>query len=230
MTKFNGFNPSFFQFFTDIKQNNNREWFAANKERYDREVIVPVLDFIEAIAEPLEKISPNFLAIPKKHGGSMFRIYRDVRWAKDKRPYKESAAIQFRHINGRNAHAPGFYVHLEPGNIRYGGGIWTPPSAQIKMIRQSIASDAADWRQVRNNKKLNAMFEELRGDRLKRPPRGFDADHPHIEDMKLKSFFLMHEGAQGEAARGDFIIDVVEAFKAASPLMRFLCKAVGAPY
>ena len=230
MTRFNGFNPQFFRFFKDIKQNNNREWFLANKQRYDSDVIMPILDFIEAMAEPLEKISPNFLAVPKKHGGSMFRIYRDVRWAKDKRPYKESAAIQFRHINGRDAHAPGFYVHLEPDNIRFGGGIWTPPSAQIKMIRQSIASDKAGWSAVRKNKKLNAMFEELRGDRLKRPPRGFDADHPHIEDMKLKSFFLMHAGTHKEAAGSDFIDDVVESFQAAAPLMRFLCRAVGAPY
>lgn len=231
MTKFTGFKPEFFQFFKDIKQNNNREWFAANKERYDHTVIMPILDFIEDIQEPLEEISPHFLAVPKKHGGSMFRIYRDQRFGRNKKtPYKVSAAIQFRHVNGRDAHAPGFYVHLEPGNIRYGGGIWTPPAPQIKLIRQSIASDRADWSSVRKNKKLNAMFKELRGDRLKRPPRGFDGDHPHIEDMKLKSFFLMHDGTTKEAARGKFIGDVVEAFKAASPLMRFLCQAVGAPY
>ena len=230
MSDFTGFGPDFFQFFTDIKQNNNREWFGANKQRYDHEVIVPILDFIEAIATPLEKVAPCFVANPKKHGGSMFRIYRDVRFAKDKRPYKESAAIQFRHMSGRDAHAPGFYVHLEPDNIRYGGGVWMPASAQIKSIRQSIARDEAGWSAVRNNKKLNAMFDELRGDSLKRPPRGFDPDHPHIEDLKRKSFFLMHASSAGEAAKSEFVGDVVEGFKAAAPLMRFLCKAVGAPY
>ena len=86
MTDFTGFGPAFFQFFIELKANNDREWFAANKERYEREVIKPILDFIEAIAEPLESVSPYFIANPKKHGGSMFRIYRDVRWAKDKRP------------------------------------------------------------------------------------------------------------------------------------------------
>lgn len=231
MTKFTGFKPEFFEFFRDIKQNNNREWFAAHKERYDQQVITPILDFIEDMQEPLEKISPHFLAVPKKHGGSMFRIYRDQRFGRNgKTPYKISAAIQFRHINGRDAHAPGFYVHLEPDNIRYGGGIWMPPSSQIKQIRQSIASDASGWSRVRKNKKLNAMFEELRGDRLKRPPRGFDADHPHIEDMKFKSFFLMHAGTATEASQQGFMDDVVEAFQATSPLMRFLCRAVGAPY
>ncbi len=230
MTKFTGFGPEFFQFFTDIKENNDREWFAANKQRYDHEVIVPILDFIETIAEPLEKVSPYFLANPKKHGGSMFRIYRDVRFAKDKRPYKENAAIQFRHMNGRDAHAPGFYVHLEPGNIRFGGGVWMPASKQIKSIRQSISSDKAGWSRVRNNKKLNAMFDELRGESLKRPPRGYDPAHPHIEDLKRKSFFLMHGATNTQAARADFVADVINGFKAASPLMRFLCRAVGAPF
>ncbi len=230
MTKFNGFDEAFFQFFIDLKEHNTREWLAANKQRYDRQVIEPILDFIEDIAESLEKISPCFIANPKKHGGSMFRIYRDVRFAKDKRPYKDNAAIQFRHMNGRDAHAPGFYVHLEPGNIRYGGGVWMPASRQIKSIRQSIDNDRAGWSRVRNNKKLNAMFGELRGDRLKRPPRGYDADHPHIEDLKRKSFFLMHGATTTKAARRDFLTDVINGFKAASPLMRFLCKAVDVPY
>jgi uncharacterized protein (TIGR02453 family) len=238
MAKFSGFKPSFFRFFTDIKQNNDREWFAANKERYDHEVILPILDFIEAIQEPLEKISPNFLAIPKKHGGSMFRIYRDVRFGRNKKPYKESAAIQFRHVLGKNAHAPGFYLHLEPGNIRYGGGVWTPAPAQLKMIREAIACDVAGWTRMRNNRKLNEMFEGVRGerlqrmpgDRLKRPPRGFDADHPHIEDLKLKSFFVMHKTTAGLAARGDFVTEVAKGFEAASPFMRFLCLAIDAPY
>ena len=145
-------------------------------------------------------------------------------------PYKESAAIQFRHMNGRDAHAPGFYVHLEPDNIRYGGGVWMPASAQIKRIRQSIATDKAGWSAVRNNKKLNTMFDEIRGDSLKRPPRGFDVDHPHMEDLKRKSFFLMHPATASQADQGDFVADVVTGFKAASPLMRFLCKAMDAPY
>ncbi len=239
VSDFAGFGPSFFRFFEDIKQNNNRDWFMANKERYDTDVIAPVLDFIEAMAEPLEKISPHFLAVPKKHGGSMFRIYRDQRFGRNRKtPYKTSAAIQFRHMYGRDAHAPGFYVHLEPGNIRYGGGVWTPAAPQLKRIRLAIAHDPTGWSQVRNDKKLNRMFGEVRGerltrlkgDRLKRPPRGFDADHPHIEDLKLKSFFVMRGASAEEAARPDFVGQVARGFEAAGPLMRFLCEAVGIPY
>ena len=239
MTKFSGFRPSFFRFFEEIKQNNNREWFLANKDRYEHEVIAPVLDFIEAMAEPLEKVSPHFLAVPKKHGGSMFRIYRDQRFARNKKtPYKTNAAIQFRHINGRDAHAPGFYVHLEPGHIRYGGGVWMAAPPQLKRIREAIAGDIEGWRLVRDNKRLKTMFEEVKGerlesvtgDRLKRPPRGFDKDHPHIEDLKLKSFFVMRGATAKEAARPAFVGQVAQGFEAAGPLMRFLCEAIGAPY
>jgi len=239
MTQFKGFKQSFFTFFKEIEQNNNRDWFLAHKERYEQEVVAPVLDFIEAMAEPLEEISPYFLAVPKKHGGSMFRIYRDQRFGRNqKTPYKTNAAIQFRHMNGRDAHAPGFYVHLEPGNIRYGGGIWMPGAPELKKIRLAIARDREHWVRVKTDRQLCEMFGEVRGerstqlhgDRLKRPPRGFDPEHPHIEDLKLKSFFVMRKAAASKAARGAFLEEVVEGFAAASPLMQFLCEALGAPY
>ncbi|MCF6198666.1 MAG: DUF2461 domain-containing protein [Hyphomicrobiaceae bacterium] len=239
MEQFKGFKPSFFAFFKDIEQNNNRDWFMAHKKRYEQEVVVPVLDFIEAMAEPLEAISPHFLAVPKKHGGSMFRIYRDQRFGRNqKTPYKINAAIQFRHMNGRDAHAPGFYVHLEPGNIRFGGGIWMPGALQLKKIRLAIAHDQEHWTRVKTDRQLCEMFGDVRGerltklqgDRLKRSPRGFDPEHPHIEDLKLKSFFVMYKTTAGKAARGDFLEDVLEGFAAASALMRFLCRAIGSPY
>ena len=185
MAGFSGFKPEFFRFFREISDNNNREWFMANKERYEQEVVAPVLDLIEAMTGPLERISPHFLAIAKKHGGSMFRIYRDQRFGRNRKtPYKTSAAVQFRHVNGRDAHAPGFYLHLEPDNIRYGGGVWTPAAAQLKMIRLAIAHDETGWSRVRNNKKLNQMFGEVRGGRLRRSPfslvRRSPRTSPHI--------------------------------------------------
>jgi uncharacterized protein (TIGR02453 family) len=202
-------------------------------------VIAPVLDFIEAMQDPLDQISPHFLAIAKKHNGSMFRIYRDQRFARNRKtPYKTNAAIQFRHINGASAHAPGFYLHLEPGNIRYGGGIWMPAAPQLKKIRLAIAQHQEEWMRVKTDPQLCKMFGEVRGerltklkgDRLKRPPRGFEASHPHIEDLKLKSFFVMHKATAKEAGRAGFVEDVTRGFEAASPLLRFLCEAVGAPY
>ena len=227
---FSGFDRKFFAFFKELKANNNREWFNKNKPRYEDEVVTPIMAFIEAIQAPLKKVSPHFVANPKKQGGSMFRIYRDVRFSKDKRPYKEHAACQFRHALGKDAHAPGFYVHLEAGNVLAGGGIWMPPSDKLKAIRDKIAKDGKQWQRIVGNKKIQDMFKSLHGDALTRPPRGFSAEDPNIEDIKRKSFFLMRSFSNREAGNADFVQETIATFRTAAPLMKFLCAATHADY
>ena len=112
MSEFNGFPRDFFIFFQDLRKNNNRPWFNDNKNRYYESVVNPISEFIVCIAPRLKKISRHYTADPRPHGGSMFRIYRDTRFSKDKTPYKTHAGVQFRHKAGKGAHAPGFYVHL----------------------------------------------------------------------------------------------------------------------
>ena len=227
---FQGFPSSFFDFFTELANNNERSWFNANKERYREDVVAPISRLIAAMAPRLERISGHFVADPRPTGGSMFRIYRDVRFAKDKRPYKEHAACQFRHNLGRDAHAPGFYIHLAPDEVIFGGGMWMPPSPQLKSVREAIAKDSAGWRRASGNKKLKETFGGIAGDGLKRPPRGFDGDHPLIEDIKRKSFFAMRHEKPRIANSAKFLDEVEATFKAASPLMRFLCRAVDADF
>ncbi len=227
---FEGFPASFFDFFKELADNNERPWFNANKERYREKVVAPISSLIAAMAPRLECISGNFVADPRPNGGSMFRIYRDVRFAKDKRPYKEHAACQFRHNLGRDAHAPGFYIHLATDEVIFGGGIWMPPSPQLKSVRDAIAKDSAGWRRAAYNKKLIETFGGIAGDSLKRPPRGFDGDHPMIEDIKRKSFFAMRHEKPKIAGSAKFLDEVEATFKAASPLMRFLCRAVEADF
>src|SRR5438270_1873354 len=123
---FHGFPKDFFAFFRELKANNERAWFEANKLRFRESVQVPMSEFIAAMAPHLAKVSKQFVADPRPNGGSMFRIYRDVRFARDKRPYKEHAACQFRHRFGRDVHAPGFYVHIAPDEVFFGGGLWMP--------------------------------------------------------------------------------------------------------
>ncbi len=228
---FEGFKPSFFKFLKDLKANNDKPWFEANKARYKAEIEAPLLDFITAIAPKLAKVSPHFMAIPKVNGGSMFRIHRDVRFSKDKTPYKTHAAAQFRHDAGKDAHAPGFYLHLEPGRVFYGGGLWMPPSDKLKAIRERIAGKTSEWSKAKGAASVKKTFGDLReGDPLSRPPKGFDPDHPAIDDLKKRSFFIMAEAPQKAAATPGFVDDVAKAFKDASPVMKFLCQAVGAPY
>ena len=230
MSAFTGFGPGFFNFFRELSANNDREWFAANKPRYQREVQGAIGAFIEAMAPRLREISPHYVADPRPNGGSMFRIYRDVRFSKDKRPYKEHGACQFRHEGGKDVHAPGFYVHLAPDELFFGGGIWKPPRPDLERIRRAIADDGAGWRKVVTDKALVARFGAVSGDGLKRPPRGFPPDHPFIDDIKRESFFAMHRAGPKAAASPGFVDEVADTFRAATPLMRFLSTALGTAF
>lgn len=228
MAYFNGFPEEFWQFFSELSENNNREWFADNKARYENDIVTPCLDFIVDMGERLKDISPHYNAIPKKSGGSMFRIYRDARFSKNKSPYKENAGIQFRHKLGKDAHAPGYYINLKKDGIFYGGGIWTPEAATLGEIRDRICYYPKKWQAVIENEDIIKTFGEIKGDGLKRPPRGYDGDHKYIEDLKRKSFFAMkEEGNYKITHSADFLDEVAKTFDAASPLMAFICDAKG---
>ena len=230
MSAFNGFQPDFFSFLEDLKSNNNRDWFNAHKSDFKQQVQQPMVAFIEAIEPDLMKISPYFVADARLNGGSMFRIYRDTRFSKDKTPYKTHAAAQFRHNQYKNVHTPGFYLHLEPGKVLFGGGIWLPESKTLLAIRQLIADKPRLWRQVIGNEVLCRTHGGVAGDGLIRPPKGFSSDSPHIEDIKRKNFFAMTENDSEMALEKDFLNQVVNGFEAAAPLVEFLCKALEIPY
>jgi len=229
MTAFKGLPKDFFRFFRELEANNNRPWFLEHKERYQSSVVQPLLGFIEAMAAPLADISPHYRAIARANGGSLFRIYRDTRFARDKTPYKTHAACHFRHERGRDAHAPGFYAHFENGRLFFGGGIWTPPSSALTAIRAFIADNPAAWRKIAN---APAVLERggLQGDQLKRPPRGFDPQHVHIEDLKRRSFFVMTSARQSLAYSPALVDEVSAAFAAAAPLSHFICDALELPF
>ena len=160
-----------FTFLWQLKRNNNREWFAKNKARYQTCIVEPALSFIGGFAPQLEKISPFFLADARPTRGSLFRVYRDTRFSPDKRPFKTHIGIHFSHASGKDAHAPVFYLHLEPDNCFAAAGIWHPDNQALTKVRMAVVREAEQWAKVR--KKLT-----LEGDRLMRPPRGFDPDHP----------------------------------------------------
>ena len=135
------FSDETFQFLSSLALNNNRVWFEENKQRYEDAVRTPALRFIDDIAVELAAISPHFLAIPKKVGGSLMRVYRDTRFSKDKRPYKTNIGIHFRHEVGKDVHAPGFYLHIAPGECFVGVGVWRPDSRALAKIRDAIVED-----------------------------------------------------------------------------------------
>jgi uncharacterized protein (TIGR02453 family) len=223
------FSPQLFKFLRDLKENNRREWFLANKERYDDHVRHPAQQFISDFGPHLAKISKHFSADPRPVGGSLFRIYRDVRFAKDKSPYKTHTGIQFRHRRGRDAHAPGFYLHLEPGSVFCGAGIWHPDGATLKKIRDFLISHPSRWKRVTHGERFHSLWE-LSGDALSRPPRGYDPEHPLIDDVKRKDFIAVTRLTHREVTAPDFLGHYADLCRAATPFVKYLCEAVGAPF
>ncbi len=229
-SKFSGFPDDLFAFFAELAVNNDREWFSRNKARYQSSVVTPMCEFIAAMGPRLGAISDCFVADPRPHSGSMFRIYRDVRFSPDKRPYKENAGCHFRHVAGRDAHAPGYYVHLAPGEVFFGGGIWRPPSGTLRKVRAAIAEDPEGWNRAAQGGDFVACFGAVAGDGLKRPPAGFDADHPCIEALKRKSHYATRQVDPAVARTPRFIEEVDRAFVALTPLMKFLTAALDVPF
>ena len=228
---FNGFSDEFYKFFDDLKANNNREWFAKNKSRYQDIVQETLSAFISDIAPCLNEISPHYRADPRPNRGSMFRIYRDARFSKNKSPYKEHAAVQLRHHLGKDAHAPAFYVHIEKGNIIFGGGIWTPPSDILLKIRTRIVEMPKLWQDIVEDDTILSYFGGIKGDGLKRHPRGFNPDLPFIDDLKRKSFFAAKNISNPKITMNAGFIDEVEkSFKTAAPLMKFINDAIGVSF
>ena len=223
------FSHGLFQFLAELRLNNDREWFKRNKLRFEANVREPLMEFIADFAEPLQKISPHFVADPRPSGGSMFRIYRDVRFSKDKSPYKTQAAAQFRHESAKDVHAPGFYLHLEPGSVFAGTGIWHPDSATLGKIRDAIVANPARWEKAVSDRDFQASHR-FEGERLSRPPKGYDKDHPLIEDLKRKDFVTVAYFSEEDACTPGFIDRYAEACQAAAPVVSFLTNSVGLSY
>lgn len=221
MPKNTYFTPQTFRFLKDLAGHNDRAWFADNKPRYEAHVRDPALRFIEDFAVRLKRISPHFHAGPR----SLFRIHRDVRFSKDKSPYKTHTGIHFRHDTGKSAHAPGFYLHLEPGSVFAGVGIWHPDASTLRQIRSEISEQPDRWTRASRSRKFVDTFE-LAGDRLTRPPKGFDPEHPHIEDLKRKDFIGVCTLTQRFVTAPELPDALAGLFGAGRPLMSFLCKAL----
>jgi uncharacterized protein (TIGR02453 family) len=219
------FTKETFRFLDDLVRNNDRAWFAANKARYEAHVKAPALALIEDIAPRLAEISRRFTATPR----CLYRIHRDTRFSKDKKPYKTYAGIHFRHERAKDAHAPGFYLHVEPGSVFAGVGIWHPEPDPLRRIRDHIVARPDAWKRASRAKGFTEAFE-LDGDRLTRPPKGFDPGHALIEDLRWKDYIGVATLDDRFVRRPTLPADLAETFAAATPFMRFLCAALDVPF
>jgi uncharacterized protein (TIGR02453 family) len=209
------FTPATFRFLKDLAVNNDRAWFKANQDRYEEHVREAALDFVTDFTGELAAISPHFVADARKVGGSLFRIQRDTRFATDKSPYKTNSGVQFRHERAKDAHAPGFYLHIEPGRCFMGVGLWMPEPAVAQGIRAHIDEHQDDWVAATGSQPFASTFT-MGGDRLKRPPKGFG---PATTDLTQK-----------QVTAPTFLADYAALCRTGAPLMAFLCRAVGVAY
>lgn len=226
---FRGFPKDAVQFLAELALDNEREWFEENKARYEASVRAPALSLVRALAPKLKKITEHFVASDKKVGGSLMRIHRDVRFRKDKTPYKTNVGIHLRHAVGKDVHAPGFYVHLEPGSAFVGAGLWHPEPAALAAIRRRIVEDPHGWTKATQGKAFTAVFERA-GTSLKRPPRGVDPEHPHVEDLKRKDHIGVSNLKMSVVTTPALVDEIADRVAASRDFMRFLCGALELPF
>lgn len=231
---FTGFRPGALTFLRALARNNRREWFQANRERYESEVKRPLQVLVEEIDARLGEIAPEMIGNPKR---SIFRIYRDVRFFKDKSPYKTNAAAWFYHRDAGHAvgtaavhGGAGFYFQIAPKECIVAGGIWMPPAEALKTLRQAIANNPGELRSILRQPTFRRAFGTLSDEAvLKRTPRAFDADHPAADLLRYKSFTVSGDLTEAEILSPKLPDIVAKRFATMLPLVRWLNRVLGLP-
>ena len=219
------FSKDTFQFFRDLDANNNRDWFNAHKPRYLESVRDPLLSLIRDFNPRLNEISPYYSGSDRPVGGSLFRIYRDTRFSKDKTPYKCWAGARFTHRDAKTRPAPVFYLHVQPGQVFAAAGIWHPESKVLNRLRSFLQNNPQTWLSVTGDPPLKRQFR-LGGDSLKRSPRGFDPEHPLAADIRRKDFIVVSELSEGQAMSAGFLSLLGRRYATAAGFMDYLCAAL----
>ena len=229
MVNFERFQPTLFEFLEQLADNNNRPWFQENKSRYEREVLEPAMAFIRAFQPRLKRISPYFVASDRRVGGSLMRVYRDTRFVKAASPTRPTSAS-----SSATSRAATSMPRASTSTSRRASASWPwacggRSPRPLGQIRQAIVEWPDRWRRARDDRKFRQRFS-LDGDSLKRPPRGFPADHPWIEDLKRTDFIGVEELEEQDVLGKGYLDHVAASFTASRPFMRFLCDAMKVPF
>ncbi len=210
-------------FLESVAQNNNREWFAAHKGEYEA-ARANVLELVESLLPEISTIDPlvSATADPKK---CVMRIYRDVRFSKNKDPYKTNFGIWFS-AHGKGGNEPGYYLHLQPGNSFLAGGYWMPDAAHLKLIRQEIDYNGDDFKGILEKQDFAEHFKLSTENTLKKAPKGYAPDDPLIDILKLKSFEVAKKISDKSLQRTAIVEEIAASFKLIYPLVAFLRNAI----
>ena len=209
-------------FLRRLGENNNREWFQENRERYDgaREQF---LQLVGNLIPVVRNIDPS-IGVPEA-GECVFRIFRDVRFSKDKSPYKTNFGAFFAR-GGRKSPYAGYYLHLEPGGSFVGGGAYMPEPARLKAIRTSIYRDPDEYKSIAHSPDFRSCFGEVFGEKLKRPPKGFPVDFPDIDLLKNKHYAVTRAVSDDFWAGERFMEEIERTYVILFPFNRFLNRAI----
>jgi len=221
---FEGFPPEALTFLQRLKKNNNRPWFQAHKEEYEERVRFPMQCLIATLGRLLGDAAPEFEFHPKR---SIYRIYRDVRFSKNKAPYKTNVAATFA-MRSRNSQGelPGLYVGIHPPEIFIGGGIYMPSGPQLKAIRAAIVKDPDPFLEIVAGKRFKKKFGEIEGERLQKAPLGYPKDHPLIAYLRLKQFYAGATLKDSACFRPAFARTTAGILEDVLPFVRWLAHAV----
>ncbi len=216
-------NPSTIEFLKHLKKHNSKEWFDENRQHYSA-AKDNYLDFVGEVLGRMKKIDDSLIDLEPKQ--CVFRINRDVRFSKNKDPYKTNMGASFSK-GGKKVQCAGYYFHLEPGESFIGGGFWMPMAPELNKIRQEIDYNFEAFSKIINKKKFKASFGSLNeSEKLTRPPKGYEAENPAIELLKLKSFVVMTAVRDNELTGKELANKVVDHFETMMPLVDFLNKAI----
>ncbi|HEX4935640.1 MAG TPA: DUF2461 domain-containing protein [Gemmatimonadaceae bacterium] len=234
MNIFPGFTPEALTFLRQLKRHNDREWFKARKARFDELLLEPMKLFVEEMDVRLASAVPEIHGSPRR---SIFRIYRDTRFSKDKSPYKTHVACWFSHVRashgvGSETHGAGagYYFHLEPGASLVAGGIWMPARPTLAAIRDRIAERGGELKKLLKARALASRFGTLSDEgKLSRVPRGYDKEHEHAELLRHASFTVSASLDDATVLSPKLAQQVEKDFKAMAPLVRWINDALGYP-
>jgi uncharacterized protein (TIGR02453 family) len=221
---FDGFPKQGIEFLKKLKRNNNRSWFERHKPEYESSVKFPMQCLLASLRPDFARIASEYEIHPKR---SIFRVYRDTRFSKDKTPYKTHvAAHAVLRGQPKGFVGSGYYIHVEPGECFVGGGIYMPDSTQLKKIRKAVSAHATEFLGIVQRRTFVRRFGSIEGERLKRIPRGFDETDRTAEWLKLKQFFVGVSLPEASCYRPEFVSEVAAICESAAPLVRFLNAAL----
>ncbi|MCX2449776.1 DUF2461 domain-containing protein [Pedobacter sp. PLR] len=212
--------PSNLAFLNKLKDHNDRDWFNANKEEFLQEQSM-VVNFAEAL---LQDLNTHDVIETASGAKSVYRIYRDTRFSKDKTPYKTHWSGSFKRA-GKNRRG-GYYFHIEPGNSFIGGGFWGPNTNDLKLIREDLSFDSTPLRKILASKSFSATFENLKGEQLKTTPKGFDANDEAIDLLRYKQYLLLRKFSDEEVLSPDFLKEVGQTFKNMRPFLDYMSEVL----